>query len=240
MRNPSPVLSPTRKGRGKVYTRSNRIFLMRPVDTSSAVTRPARSRTRWASWVTWSQLPGDSISTVSASMPRTGQGAPPAISGPLTVAVQSSPLRLISQRGAGVGRNVAAGDRRRHGLAPAELLEGEHAASAEIDPHRSFLARLQGELERAALGGQPAVGAAAQREGHAVLGHRRLAVAPRQIEQRRLVGIEPGAGQRLDLGLGEGGQGGLQSLVAFQRQRRRWRAPAATDRCCRDWRSRRR
>ena len=70
---------------------------MRPVDTSSATTRPARSRTRWASCVTWSQLPGDSISTVSLSMPRTGQGGPPAISGPLTAVAQSSPLRLISQ-----------------------------------------------------------------------------------------------------------------------------------------------
>ena len=59
--------------------------------------RPARSRTRWASWVTCSQLPGDSTSTVSESMPRTGQGAPPAISGPPTAAVHSSPLRLISQ-----------------------------------------------------------------------------------------------------------------------------------------------
>ena len=70
---------------------------MRPVETSSAVTLPARSRTRWASWLVVIHGLGVSISIVSASTPRTGQAGPPAIRGPLTVPSQPSPLRLMSQ-----------------------------------------------------------------------------------------------------------------------------------------------
>ena len=116
---------------------------------------------------------------------------------------------------AGIRRDVGAGDRRRHGLALAELLERQHAAGAEVDAQR-VLAGLEHELERAALGAEPAAGPAAQHEGHAVLGHDGLAVLPRQVEQRGLVGVEPGAGDRLDLGLGDRRELGLQPLVAFQ------------------------
>ena len=213
---------------------------MRPVETSSATTRPARSRTRWASWLTVIQLAGrfdlDRVGVDAAHRPgRAARDQRAAdIGRPVLAAAPDLP------GGARVGRDVGAGDRRRHGLAPAELLEGEHAAGAEIDPQRVPCAGLQREFERAALGRQPAVGAAAQREGQAVLRHRRLAVAPRQVEQRRLLGVEPGAGERLDLGLGDGGQARASAACRLPAPASRWRAPAATDRCCRDWRSPRR
>jgi hypothetical protein len=77
--------------------RSNRIFLMRLVETSRAAILPELSRTRWASWATVIQLPGVSSSTVSALTLRIGQAGPLAINGPLTWASQVSPLRLTAQ-----------------------------------------------------------------------------------------------------------------------------------------------
>ena len=56
------------------------------VDTTSATILPAASRSRRASWVAVIQPVGLSISTVSASTPRTGHGVPPVTSGPLTCA----------------------------------------------------------------------------------------------------------------------------------------------------------
>jgi hypothetical protein len=79
------------------------------------------------------------------------------------------------------------------------------------------LVRLQHELERAALGAKPAPGAAAQREGQAVLRHGGLAVLPGKVEQRRLLDIEPGAGDRLDLGRSDRLERGLHPLVALER-----------------------
>src|SRR5579871_3295018 len=95
---------------------------------------------------------------------------------------------------------VHADDAGRHGLALAELLEGEHAACAEIDP-QSTLGGLELELDRAVLDAKPAARQPAQPERLTVLCRHRLAVLPAELEQCRLLGIEPGAGDRLDLGL---------------------------------------
>ena len=74
---------------------------MRPVDTSSATMRPVRSRTRWASWLAVIQPAGDSISTVSLSMPCSDHGAPPAISGPPTLAEHRDQVGPITATGHG-------------------------------------------------------------------------------------------------------------------------------------------
>jgi hypothetical protein len=62
--------------------RSKRSFLMRPVETTRAAILPALSRSRWASCVALIQPPGETISTVSPSMPFTTQGSLLDTSGP--------------------------------------------------------------------------------------------------------------------------------------------------------------
>src|SRR5471032_1991270 len=115
---------------------------------------------------------------------------------------------------------IGADDRGRYGLALAELLEGEHATGAKVDLERAGAAGLHQELERAAFGAEPSAGAATERKRQPVLGDDALAVAPRQVEQRRLLGVEPGAGKRLDLALGDRRQRRLQPRGPFKRQGR--------------------
>src|SRR6476620_11666369 len=75
---------------------SNRIFLMRPVETSRAAIVPPFSRTIWASWVAVIQAGGEMISTVSASIPSTFHSGPEAISGPFTLTTYPLPsLRTV-------------------------------------------------------------------------------------------------------------------------------------------------
>ena len=118
--------------------------------------------------------------------------------------------------GAGVGRAEDAGDGRRHRLALRHLLEREHTAGTEIDAQATF-AGLDHELDRTVLRAEPAARDTGDREGLAVLCDGGFAVAPRQVEQRWLGGIEPGPGDRLDLVLRDRRERGLQPLVASQR-----------------------
>ena len=113
--------------------RSNRIFLMRPVETSRAAILPPLSRTRWASWVGADPGRRRVISTVSASTPSTFHACP---AGDQRAAdVDDSAVAALAHRPgrARIGRVIGADDAGRHRLALAELREGERAARAEID-----------------------------------------------------------------------------------------------------------
>ena len=194
-----------------------RICLMRPVETTSAAILPARSRSRWASWVATIQPVGrsdlDRVGIDAAHRPGRATGDQRPADGDRVVGAAAPHM----PGGARIGRDVGAGDRRRHRLALAELLEGEHAAGAEIDPERALRPGFSANSnEPRSAPNQPSARRPSA-NGMPFCVTDGLAVAPRQVEQRRLRGVEPGAGDRLDLGFGDRRQRGLQSLVAGQR-----------------------